>query len=83
MKTNIRGSSHVLLQDGWTAMLIASSNGHLPVVSALLDRGADVAAVNKVGPFSALSRQVLRLWIWWGDRRFLVGFSVVYIVMLS
>ena len=71
------------LQDGWTALYIASQNGQLPVVSALLERGADVAAVTKVGLFPALRRQVLRLWIWCGDRRFLVGFSVVYVVTLS
>jgi ankyrin repeat protein len=61
---------------------VASQNGHLPVVAALLDRGADVAAVTKVSHFLALRRQALRLWIWCGDRRFLVGYSVVYVVKL-
>ena len=63
-------------------MHFASQYGHVPVVSALLDRGADVAAVTKVGLFPALRRQALRLWIRWCDRRFLVGFSMVYVVTL-
>jgi hypothetical protein len=39
---------YVSLQDGWTPLISASSNGHLPVVAALLDRGATVEAANKV-----------------------------------
>ena len=38
----------VSLQDGWTPLISASSNGHLPVVAALLERGATVEAANKV-----------------------------------
>ncbi len=66
-----------------TALHFASFFGHLPVVFALLDHGADVAAVTKVSLFPALNQQALRLWIWWGDRRFLVSFIMVYVVTLS
>ena len=35
-------------QDGWTALMRASSWGHTEVVVQLLDKGADVNAQNKV-----------------------------------
>ena len=37
-----------VLQDNDTALHHASRGGHLPVVQALLDRGADVTAQNRV-----------------------------------
>ena len=37
-----------LPQDGWTPLCAASSRGHLPVVSALLERGANVESADKV-----------------------------------
>jgi ankyrin repeat protein len=36
------------LQDGWTPLYAASSNGHAEVVGALLAKGADVEAQTKV-----------------------------------
>ena len=32
-------------EEGWTALLVASSKGHLIIVKLLLDRGADPEAV--------------------------------------
>ena len=40
----------VSLQEGWTPLSVASQDGHLPVVAALLERGANVDAANKVHP---------------------------------
>ena len=37
-----------ILQDQATALHCASADGHLPVVQALLDRGANVRAQNRV-----------------------------------
>ena len=36
------------LQDGWTALMMASENGHMECVKVLLDRGADVNMQNTV-----------------------------------
>ena len=36
------------VQDGMTALHWASRNGHVETVSLLLDKGADIHAVNKV-----------------------------------
>ena len=38
----------VSCQNGSTPLHVASQNGHLPVVAALLERGAEVDAANKV-----------------------------------
>jgi ankyrin repeat protein len=38
----------VVRQDGWTPLCIASQEGHLEIVRALLAKGADVEAKNKV-----------------------------------
>ena len=41
-------SAAPLFQDGWTALLCASANGHSAVVEALLAKGADIEAKNEV-----------------------------------
>ena len=33
---------HLSLQDGWTALMMASDAGHIECVNVLLDKGADV-----------------------------------------
>ena len=56
---NIEGSNYNIylsLQDGWTALMHASSEGHLDCVKDLLDKGAKVSMQNEVsavlvGPF--------------------------------
>jgi len=35
--------------DGWTALMRASCNGHTEIVSLLLDRGADFNLKNNIG----------------------------------
>ncbi len=35
-------------QDGWTALMVASMNGHLPVAQLLIDKGAIIDAQKKV-----------------------------------
>ena len=39
---------HLSLQDGWTALMMASNAGHMECVQVLLDKGADVNMQNKV-----------------------------------
>ena len=38
-----------VLQDGWSPLYAASCNGHLDVVKTLLEAGANINQVNKVG----------------------------------
>ena len=44
----VRAPSLVSFQDGWTALHGAAYNGHQAVVEALVAKGGDVKAVNKV-----------------------------------
>ena len=46
-------------EGGWTALLVASSNGHLNIVKLLLDHGADPEAVTVSGttPLMAAARE--------------------------
>ena len=39
---------HLSLQDGWTALMMASHAGHMECVQVLLDKGADVNKQDKV-----------------------------------
>ena len=39
---------HLSLQDGWTALMMASEAGHMECVKVLLDKGAEVNKQNKV-----------------------------------
>ncbi len=41
-------SYHVLLQGGWTALILASRKGYFKVVGHLVDNGADVSLSNWV-----------------------------------
>ena len=38
----------VFMQEGFTALYIASQNGHTEIVTLLLDKGADVDHLTKV-----------------------------------
>ena len=40
--------SHFVLQDGWTALMLASDSGHTDIVQLLLSSGAKVDLQNKV-----------------------------------
>ena len=41
--------------DGWTALIRASSNGHTETVAMLLEKGADVNAKNMIGRTALIS----------------------------
>ena len=41
-------SIHLTLQDGWTALMVASHEGQVECVKMLLDRGAEVNMQNEV-----------------------------------
>ena len=43
------------VQEGWTALIYASGDGHLDVVRLLLDRGANVHAASEVGYVGAVA----------------------------
>ena len=45
---NIRILSIIVIQDGRTALMFASDNGHLPVVEYLVQQGADINVQDKV-----------------------------------
>ena len=38
-----------VLQDGWSPLHVASFNGHLDIVRALIEAGASISQANKVG----------------------------------
>ncbi len=42
-------TSSLSSQDGWTALMLASGNGHREIAQLLVDRGADVNTHKKVG----------------------------------
>ena len=39
----------LVLQDGWSPLMVASNKGHLVVVKTLIEAGADVNQINEVG----------------------------------
>ena len=39
---------HLSLQDGWTALMMASKAGHMKCIKVLLDKGAEVNLQDKV-----------------------------------
>ena len=39
---------HLPLQDGWTALMMASKGGHMECVQVVLDKGAEVNMQRKV-----------------------------------
>ena len=41
----------IYLKDGCTSLWVAAMKGHLRVASLLLDRGADMEAINRVSSF--------------------------------
>ena len=47
---------HTSLQDGWTALMKASSEGHVDCVNLLLDKGVSINQKNKV---SAVSQSII------------------------
>ena len=52
---NATGRAFFLIQDGTTPLIIATQEGNLPIVAALLERGANVEAANKVHPQRGVS----------------------------
>lgn len=51
VKYLLKATVHVDLRNekGWTALMLASRNGHLDIVNTLLEKGCDVNLVNKTG----------------------------------
>ncbi len=47
--SRITTTSSLSSQDGWTALMLASSCGHREIAQLLVDRGADVNTQDKVG----------------------------------
>ena len=45
---------HLSLQEGWTALMIASNAGHMECVNVLLDKGAEVNIHDKASGVNIL-----------------------------
>ena len=48
-----------VLQNGWSPLYRASLNGHLDIVRALIEAGANISQANKVGSVPCKSKSVL------------------------
>ena len=51
-----------VLQDGCSPLMVASEKGHLDVVKTLIEAGADVTQINKVGIHVCTCTCTLILW---------------------
>ena len=47
-----------VLQDGWSPLHSASFYGHLDIVRALIEAGANIREANKVGTVSVIAQPV-------------------------